>query len=112
MLVRERTPADRDAVATFLAANHCARVARLGTLAEPMPHPALVAVDGAGTLAGVLTYVVDGPACEILTLHAVTPWQGAGTALYRAPSPPPASTSSPRSPSPAPTRSPFATNWS
>lgn len=84
MLVRDRTPADCDAVATFLAASHSARVARLGTLAEPLRHPALVAVDHAGALAGVLTYIIEGDACEILTLHAVTQWAGTGTALVDA----------------------------
>jgi GNAT superfamily N-acetyltransferase len=84
VLVRERTPADRDAVDAILAANHSARVARRGALLEPVRHPALVAVDGDGGLAGVLTYVVDGDACEILTLHAVTRWTGAGTAMIEA----------------------------
>jgi len=84
MLVRERTAADHDAVAAFLAANDSSRVARLGTLCEPLDHPALLAVDDAGTLAGVLTYVMDGTACEILTLHATRQWQGTGTALVAA----------------------------
>jgi GNAT superfamily N-acetyltransferase len=34
--------------------------------------------------AGVLTYIVDGGACEILTLHATEHWRGAGTALVAA----------------------------
>jgi GNAT superfamily N-acetyltransferase len=84
MLVRERTAADHDAVAAFLSDNHSSRVARLGTLCVPLDHPALLAVDDAGALAGVLTYIVDGTACEILTLHTTRQWRGTGTALVAA----------------------------
>lgn len=84
MLVRERTAADHDTVAAFLAANRSSRVARRGTLCRPLDHPALLAIDGTGSLAGVLTYIVDGTACEILTLHATRQWQGTGTALVTA----------------------------
>jgi len=84
MLVRERTTADHDAVAAFLAGNHSSRVARNGTLCAPLEHPALLAIDEAGSLAGVLTYIVDGTACEILTLHTARQWQGTGTALVAA----------------------------
>lgn len=82
MIVRDRTPADQADVAAFLTANHSLRVARLGALRTSLEHPALVAVDG--SLAGVLTYILDGPACEILTLHAATRWRGTGTALLDA----------------------------
>jgi GNAT superfamily N-acetyltransferase len=51
---------------------------------RPLEHPALVAERDDGALAGVLTYVVEGDACEILTLHAADQWAGAGTALLRA----------------------------
>jgi len=84
MLVRERTATDRDVVAAFLAGNNSSRVARLGTLCIPLDHPALLAVDETGSLAGVLTYIIDGAACEILTLHAARQWQGTGTALVAA----------------------------
>jgi GNAT superfamily N-acetyltransferase len=33
---------------------------------------------------GLLTYIVDGEACEVLTLHAVRQWAGAGSALIAA----------------------------
>jgi ribosomal protein S18 acetylase RimI-like enzyme len=84
MLVRERTAADHDAVAAFLAGNHSSRVARLGTICVPLDYPELLAVDDGGSLAGVLTYIVDGTACEILTLHTARQWRGAGTALVAA----------------------------
>jgi len=78
--VRPATVADRDWIASFLEANHSRRVARDGDLVTPTDHPMLVAVADDG-LAGLLTYIVDGDACEILTLHAANQWQGAGTAL-------------------------------
>jgi GNAT superfamily N-acetyltransferase len=84
MPIRERTAADHDTVAAFLADNLSSRVARRGTLSVPLDHPALLAVDDSGSLAGVLTYVIDGIACEILTLHATRQWQGTGTALIAA----------------------------
>jgi len=43
----------------------------------------LIALEG-GAPAGFLTYVLDGDACEVLTLNAVTSWRGAGTALLEA----------------------------
>jgi GNAT superfamily N-acetyltransferase len=57
------------------------RVARLGELVDARKHPALIAEDHTGVLAGVLTYVVEGDGCEILTLHVAEQWRGAGTAL-------------------------------
>jgi len=67
-----------------LAGGAGARVARNGTLCRPLEHPALLAIDKTGALSGVLTYVVDGTACEILTLHTTRQWQGTGTALVAA----------------------------
>ena len=71
-------------MAAFLTANHSTRVARHGVLCRPMDHPALLAVDDTGSLTGVLTYVLDPPACEILTLHSTVRWRGTGTALIDA----------------------------
>jgi GNAT superfamily N-acetyltransferase len=48
-----------------------------------LEHPMLVAVDGAEP-AGLLTYILDEDACEVLTLHAAQQWQGAGSALLHA----------------------------
>ena len=82
-LIRERTSADRAAVAPFLERWHSLRVARRGTLEEPLRHPALIAEED-GRLLGVLTYVVDGTQCEVLTLHADERGRGVGTALLEA----------------------------
>jgi GNAT superfamily N-acetyltransferase len=81
--VRERREADRPAVEAFLAQRHSQRVARLGRLENPLDHPALLA-ERDGALAGVLTYVLTGDECEILTLHAAERGRGVGTAMIEA----------------------------
>ena len=86
MKVRHREPTDLPVVKAFLADNHSTRVARLGRMAYPLDHPALLAETDDGTFAGLLTYVPDPDdgSCEILTLQAVNQGQGAGTALISA----------------------------
>jgi GNAT superfamily N-acetyltransferase len=84
MRVREATAADRDWIERFLDEHGSRRVARGGELVAPLGHPMLVAETGDGQPTGLLTYVVTGGDCEILTLHAVDQWQGAGTALIDA----------------------------
>lgn len=80
--LRMAEPADRRAVAAFLEERSSARVARLGQLIDPLEHPALVAEQD-GRLVGVLTYVIDGDECEVLTLHVADQWRGIGSALLR-----------------------------
>lgn len=88
MRVRPREAADLAAVRAFLEQHNSVRAARLGVLARPLDHPALVAEaeTGDGRLLGVLTYVPgpDWAQCEILTLHSAEHWHGAGTALIEA----------------------------
>jgi GNAT superfamily N-acetyltransferase len=79
--VRNAEPPDRAIVESFLDEHATARVARLGQLVDARKHPALIAEDDTGVLAGVLTYVLERDGCEILTLHAAQQWRGAGTAL-------------------------------
>jgi GNAT superfamily N-acetyltransferase len=83
MVVRDATGDDRDWIASFLAEQHSVTVARRGELVQPLDHPMLLA-ETDGRPAGLLTYVVDGHTCEILTLHATAQWHGAGTALVAA----------------------------
>jgi GNAT superfamily N-acetyltransferase len=83
MRVRQALPGDRAAVEAFLVAHNAARVARRGELVDASQWPALIAAE-AGALAGVLTYAVRDRECEVLTLHASRPWQGAGRALLAA----------------------------
>jgi ribosomal protein S18 acetylase RimI-like enzyme len=78
--IRPAKPGDRPAVAAFLAARHSTRVARRGELLEPGDHPALLAEED-GALVAVITYVVDGADCELLSVHAEPPRRGVGTAL-------------------------------
>ena len=67
----------------FLGEHGSLRVARRGELLDPLDHPALLAWMG-DVLAGVSTYVVDGEACELLTLHSQHQVAGVGTALVEA----------------------------
>ena len=83
MEIRQRRDDDGAAVASFLDDHHAATVARRGALVDPLDRPALIAVID-GRLAGLLTYVVDGQQCEILTLHASDQWRGVGSALVEA----------------------------
>lgn len=73
----------RPSLEQFLRDNNALRVARRGTLVDALDHPAILAVSGSDLL-GVATYVVDGDACELLTLHAATRLHGVGTALLGA----------------------------
>jgi ribosomal protein S18 acetylase RimI-like enzyme len=82
MQVRAREQNDMGAIADFLAANNSERVARKGVMLDPRDHPALLAEEN-GSLIGVLTYVIDGDSCEVLTLHSSPQWRGAGSALIR-----------------------------
>ena len=63
--------------------HHSLRVARRGELVDSLDHPALVAWSG-DELVGVATYVIGGAACELLTLHARTRFDGVGSALVAA----------------------------
>ena len=80
MRIRPREESDRPAVEEFLARWHALRIARGGVLERPLEHPALIAEDNE-RLIGVLTYVVGGSQCEVLTLHVDEAGRGVGTAL-------------------------------
>jgi GNAT superfamily N-acetyltransferase len=79
-----RTSRPEDGIEAFLAERNADRVARLGALEDSLAHPHLVAHYHDGTLAGVLTYVLRGGECEVLTLHAVHRHRGTGTSLLEA----------------------------
>ena len=83
MSITEADADSRAAVADFLGRHNSLAVARRGELVDALPHPALLA-RWDGELVGVATYVVDGDACELLTLHADTRLTGVGTALVEA----------------------------
>jgi GNAT superfamily N-acetyltransferase len=83
MEVRRSERDDRAAIEAFLTARNAVRVARRGMIEDALAHPSLLAEDR-GRLAGVLTYVIEGAECEVLTLHAERRFAGAGTALVDA----------------------------
>jgi ribosomal protein S18 acetylase RimI-like enzyme len=83
--IRPREPADVPAVEPFLERWHSLRVARRGEVLRPIEHPQLLAVDGDGTVVAVLTYVVHGDECEVLTFHSDVRGEGVvGEARRRA----------------------------
>jgi GNAT superfamily N-acetyltransferase len=67
-------------VRAFLHERGYGMVARGYELIDPLACSSIVAQD-AGRLVGVLSYLVIGNECEILTLHASQQWSGIGTAL-------------------------------
>jgi N-acetylglutamate synthase-like GNAT family acetyltransferase len=83
IVVRPAGAADRDWIERFLTDNASLRVARRGELLRPLDHPMLIAGRD-GRPVGLLTYIVDDSACEILTLHTAQRWSGVGTALLDA----------------------------
>ena len=83
MRVRPCRAEDRAAVEAFLGEHDALLVARRGELLDALDHPSWLAwVDD--VLVGVATYVVDGEASELLTLHARDRFAGVGTALVDA----------------------------
>ena len=83
MRIADAGAESRDAVADFLRRHNSLAVARRGELVEALRHPAMLAWAD-DELVGVATYVVDGEACELLTLHADMRLTGVGTALVEA----------------------------
>jgi ribosomal protein S18 acetylase RimI-like enzyme len=78
--VRSATPGDNEVVGTFMVERGADVVARLGRLEDPRQAPKLL-VEEAGAILGVLSYLIDDDACEVLTIHAARRHQGIGTAL-------------------------------
>jgi ribosomal protein S18 acetylase RimI-like enzyme len=78
--VRTGTDRDRPAIHAFLDERGSTTIARLGELVDGREHPSLLVEDDR-RIVGVLTYVIDGDRCEVLTLHAAEPRSGVGTAL-------------------------------
>jgi N-acetylglutamate synthase-like GNAT family acetyltransferase len=81
--VRAATALDDPAMAAFLADQDSSMVARQGRLEDVSAAPKLV-VEHDGAIVGVLSYLVVGSDCEVLTLHATRQWSGIGTALLAA----------------------------
>ena len=80
MRVRDRQARDLPLVERFLAARDTRMCARGGELVDALAHPAVVAEENEG-LVGVLTYILEQDACEVLTIHVEDRQMGIGTAL-------------------------------
>jgi ribosomal protein S18 acetylase RimI-like enzyme len=78
--IRSLSDRDREPVAAFLGGHNAAEVARMGELVRAMDQSVLVATEDE-RVAGVLSFVVTGAECEVLTLHVAESWQGVGSAL-------------------------------
>jgi N-acetylglutamate synthase-like GNAT family acetyltransferase len=81
--VRSASVADRVWIADFLARVGAVRVARRDELVAPLDHDHLIA-ELDDRRAGLLTYIVTGETCEILTIHAEPRLAGVGSALVEA----------------------------
>jgi ribosomal protein S18 acetylase RimI-like enzyme len=55
-----------------------------GVVFRPATLPGLVVTDDAGDVVGLLTYSIDGDACEIVTIDAVVECRGYGSLLLEA----------------------------
>lgn len=75
MEVHEVPPGDAG-VRAFLEHHNADRAARRGGVVDSTARPALVVYAADGTVAGVLTYDIVGPECEVVTLHAASRWGG------------------------------------
>jgi GNAT superfamily N-acetyltransferase len=80
--VRPIEPADRERLASFLAERWgTSEVVAGGRVHRPERLPGLLAEQHDGTVAGAVTWLVEGDACELITIDAVAEGQGLGTAL-------------------------------
>ena len=82
--IRNLHPTDGPRVARWMAEHWGSEIAVAhGTVYRPAELPGFVAVDG-GQWLGLLTYHMDGDACEIVTVDSLVPNAGIGTALIEA----------------------------
>ena len=55
-----------------------------GAIYDPSTLPGFVAMDAAGERVGLVTYLIEGSSCEIVTINAFVPRSGHGRALVDA----------------------------
>jgi GNAT superfamily N-acetyltransferase len=82
MNIRPTTPAERSKIRAFIA-DHWGepRVVGHGTEYYPETLPAFVAEDEKGEWVGLLTYSIEGDACEVVTIDSLHEGQGIGAEL-------------------------------
>lgn len=81
--VRPIGPQDRDRIRELIAEHWGSIAVAHGVAYEPANLPGFVASDG-DRVVGLITYHVDGDACEIVTIDAYEPRRGIGTSLVEA----------------------------
>jgi ribosomal protein S18 acetylase RimI-like enzyme len=82
--IRNLDPADGPRVAGWMVEHWGSEIAVAhGSVYRPAELPGFVAVDGDEWL-GLLTYHIEGDACEIITVDSLLPNAGIGTALIHA----------------------------
>jgi GNAT superfamily N-acetyltransferase len=82
--IRSLRPADSPRVARWMAEHWGSEIAVAhGAVYHPAELPGFAAVDGDEWL-GLLTYHIDGDACEIVTIDSLLPNAGIGAALIEA----------------------------
>ncbi len=81
--VRPLEASDRDWAVAFLRERGSEVVAAHGVRLRPLDHPGFVAVAGEERCA-LLTYRIEGGACEVVSIHSDRQGIGAGTALMEA----------------------------
>ena len=83
--VRPLTDDDRSWLTGFMAERWGAPVAAGGGRLYRLDElPGFVAVAADDTVAGVVTYLIEADACEVISIDAVVPGEGVGTALLDA----------------------------
>ena len=84
VIVNPLTPADRQWVARFMAEHWSGEaVIAHGVVYHPAELPGFLAVEN-GVRVGLLTYHIDGGACEVVTIDSLKPSEGVGSALIQA----------------------------
>lgn len=83
--LRAKTPADAPWITERLtAAFGAVVVVSRGRRLNPLTLPGLVAHDDTGTAHGLLTYRIEGDACEVVTINSFNEGMGVGTTLLDA----------------------------
>ena len=83
-MIRSITPDDAAWIGAFIREQwHADIVVAHGTAYEPVRLPGFVA-DYAGEHVGLLTYLVEGDACEVVSINSTRPGLGIGKALIDA----------------------------
>ena len=85
LTVRPLTDGDRPWLTGFMTERWGVPVAAGGGRLHRLDDlPGFTAVSADGTVTGVVTYLIEADACEVVSIDAVVPGEGVGTALLEA----------------------------